>query len=457
MMKGQWRTWALGLGILCAAALLRPAAGGAQDDMDRLKAELEAQKQRQAELEDKINRLEESQKRKEESLREEMVGVKEAEPKPAATDFRVYWRDGLRFATADDMFQMRIGGRFMFDWVWMSESDKIKEDFGRQEDGVRLRRGRFYIGGNIHENIDFMLQIDFAGGEVALRDAYLGLSDLPVAKFRIGQFKEPFSLEELTSSNNITFLERGLPNAFAPSRNVGFMLHNSQFEARMTWAVGLFRDTDDTGFGVRDGTYSVTGRLTGLPWYQDKGARMLHLGMAYSHRDPDDTVQYRARPEASIGSRFVDTGNIATDQVDLMGAEAACVVGPFSLQGEFIMAWVDVAEASTADLSGYYAQVSYFLTGERRPYSTSSGTFGSIKPKNNFFFGRGLGAWELKARYSSLDLTDGAVGGGKLSNVSAGVNWYLNPNARIMWDYVHSDVDKSGNANLAMMRLHVFF
>lgn len=449
MGEGIRKAWGLRVLILMASVLMWSATAAA-DELDDLVQELASQKERTAELENKINQLEARQ--------EEAEQIKADKPTPAATDFRAYWRDGLRFTTADGMFDLRVGGRLMFDWVWMGEDDQIKADFGQQEDGVRFRRGRFYLRGSIYENMDYMLQIDFAGGQVALKDVYLGLSDLPVGKLRMGQFKEPFSLEELTSSNQMTFLERALPNVFAPSRNAGFMLHDTLFAQRMTWAAGLFRDFDDTaGLGVDDAGYNVTARLTGLPWYEDNGASLLHLGAAYSYRNPDETVRYRARPETPINDRFVDTGNIPVDRVNLLGLEAAWVSGPLSLQGEYVMTGIDGQDGSDVDLSGYYAQASYFLTGERRPYSTSSGTFGPPKPKKNFRSGGSLGAWEVKGRYSSLDLNDGAVQGGKMSNISAGVNWYLNPNARIMWDYIHSDVEGSGKANILMMRLHAFF
>ena len=427
------------------------------DELGDLKQQLEDQKTRSAELEDRINQLEARQKLKERSMGEEIAALKDSQVEKAPTDLQAYWRDGLRFKTADDMFQLRIGGRMMFDWLWISEDDDIKTTIGDQEDGVGFRRVRFYMAGSIYENVDYMLQLDFAGGNTALRDAYIGLTDFPVGKLRMGQFKEPFSLEELASSNHMTFVERALPNAFAPGRGVGFMLHDAALESRMTWAAGLFRDTDDTGLAIDDSGYNLTGRITGLPWYKNKGESLVHLGAAYSHRNPDETVRYRARPETPLTDRFVDTEAIPTDRANLLGLEAAWLAGPLSIQGEYIRANVDRSGASDVDFSAYYAQASYFLTGERRSYSTSSGTFGLVRPKKNFRFGSGPGAWELKARYSSIDLNHRDIRGGELDNFSAGVNWYLNPNMRIMWDYIRADLDDVGQADVLLMRLHAFF
>ncbi|RMF25515.1 MAG: porin, partial [Deltaproteobacteria bacterium] len=155
----------------------------------------------------------------------------------------------------------------------------------------------------------------------------------------------------------------------------------------------------------------------------------------------------------------VDTGSIAADAVDLFGAEAAVVLGSASLQGEYMHAAVDASSGSSPDFAGYYVQASYFLTGERRPYKRSHGAFGRVKPRRNFLGkeGRGPGAVELAVRYSSLDLSDAAVAGGELDDVTAGVNWYLNPNTRVMANYVHADLDAAGEADVFQMRFQIDF
>jgi len=154
--------------------------------------------------------------------------------------------------------------------------------------------------------------------------------------------------------------------------------------------------------------------------------------------------RFRARPENHLSPRLLDTGSIASDGYNLYGLEAAYGQGPFSVQAEYMMTDVDVTGASSATLSSYYLMGSYFLTGEHRPYKASQGTFSRVKPTNDFG-ADGNGAVEVTARYSMTDLNDGTtVMGGELNNLTGGINWYLNPHTRVMFNYVHSELDKSG-------------
>jgi phosphate-selective porin OprO/OprP len=170
----------------------------------------------------------------------------------------------------------------------------------------------------------------------------------------------------------------------------------------------------------------------------------------------DDMVQFRARPEANLVNRVADSGAIESDDTAILGLEAAWVNGPLSAQAEYSLASVSASGAGMdADYSGFYAFISFFLTGEHRNYKTSSAAFDRVKPAENF--GVGSGAIEVAARYSMLDLDDGPSTD-ELNDVTLGVNWYLNPNARIMLNVVHAEfedgaVDDSMDA--LMMRFQV--
>jgi phosphate-selective porin OprO/OprP len=396
----------------------------------------------------------------------------------APPDWKFGWSNGFKLERTDGSAELKFGGRIQADGAVIPESNGLSNDLRAlggegQGDGVEFRRARLFFEGTVYERLFFKAQYDFAGGEAAFKDVYVGLNGLgPVGKVQVGQFKEPFFLDEQTSSNYITFMERGLNAVFFPDRNMGVMAMNTAAEKRFLWQLGVFRDTDD--FGDAFSSFNKTGwdtalRLTGLPLWNDDGSRYLHVGAGYVHRFLGDTERYRQRPEAHLADRFVDTGNLNARGADLFDGELAWVHGPFSFQSEYSYALLNRNEGgSNVGFWGAYAQVSYFLTGEHKVYEPDYGRFGRVKPKANLNPAKGdWGAWEIAARYSYLDLDDSNVRGGKLSDVTAGVNWYLFPNARIMLNYIHADVSEreasspafnvGGTANIVQTRFQVDF
>lgn len=363
------------------------------------------------------------------------------------------WRDTFRLDSPDGDVRLRFGGRVQSDWAEISGDDGLEVALGGLDGGAEFRRADLYFEGLLHERIEFKAQYDFAGGAAELKDVYLGLVELPVVGgVRVGHFKEPWSLEEQTSSKYVTFLERALPvEAFSPSRNVGFMAHRD-FE-RLTWAAGAFKEADDFGDAPETDEWAWTARVTGVPWTAGED-RLLHLGAAASLRDPaGGEARFRSRPESHLAPRFVDTGALSSDGVTLTGAEAALVLGPLSLQGEWSRAAVDRPGAAGADLDGFYAFASWFPTGESRPYD--GGSFGRVRPRRPW--GEGAGAWEVAARWSSVDLDERAITGGRLDDLTVGLNWYPYANVRWMLNYVRADRDGAGAADVVQMRFQVDF
>lgn len=374
---------------------------------------------------------------------------------------RSYWKDALTFETADKSFKLKIGGRLHWDTAYFSERN-IGRRIAEFNNNTEMRRARLYISGHLYDNIDFKTQYDFAGGDANFKDVYVGVKKVPVVgNLRFGQFKEPFSLEEQGSSNYITFPERSLVSTFSPGRNTGVMAFDSMADERMTWAVGVFRQTDDSSRGVTGGRdYDVTGRLTALPVYRDDGRELVHVGVAYSHQNCEDHMfRYSARPESHLAPHLVDTGMLPVDHGDLIGVELLWIDGPFSLQSEYVHSWLDGRNRWVGDPSFWGASVhaSYIVTGEHRPYSKKSGTFARLRPKRDFDGKGGGGAWEVAARYSYLTLNDEHVHGGRLDDISLGLNWYWNPNLRMMWNYVFADPSKGGDASILQWRVQLAF
>jgi len=375
------------------------------------------------------------------------------EKKAGGDAMRAYWKDGLRFESADKKYKFKLGGRIHYDGQFFDPDDETKTAVetgtNRIEDGTELRRARLELSGEVADKVDWALALDFGGGSTNFRNAYAGIKDLPFGNVRAGQFKEPYGLEQITSSNNNTFTERSLMNALVPAFNAGVMVFDDFAKERATWAVGAFRTGPDSGGEVSrgDGEYAATARLTGLPLYSEDGRDYVHVGVGYSRRSPtNDSLSFSSKPEANLAPTYV-SATVPTETVDLLGVELAWVNGPFSISGEYTQAMLegDSGTTSDPDFAGYYVQTGYFLTGESRGYRKAQGCFDTLKPKENAFGeGGGLGAWEVAARLSSLDLADDGIDGGELDDLTFGVNWYLNPNTRLMVDYILADLSPAG-------------
>ena len=384
--------------------------------------------------------------------------------------FGLSTKDALHWKSPDGKIKIKVGGRVQWDAGWFT-GQGAQDNYGLSgvEDNTEFRRIRAYVSGKAYDVFDFKFQVQFLSNHVRFADVYATFKKVPfLGNVRVGHFKEPIILDGLTSSKHITFIERGLPITFSPGRAWGIMAFN-HIDERVTWQLGAFKawtNDNDVRWGASSLGHAaaLTGRVTWLPFYEDKGRRLVHLGAAGSLRWPEDPVRFRSRPEAHfVDSRFSDTGSIDTNQVSLLGGEAAFVCGPFHGEAEYIGAAVNGAYGYGDQwLSSTYVQAGYFLTGEHRPYDTKTGVFKGVKPTKNFISGCGLGAWEAAIRYSYLGLDGGnlPVSARDLHGLTVGLNWYLNPNVRISWNYVHSWIDGSDyfeEADLFMMRFQVTF
>ncbi len=364
-------------------------------------------------------------------------------------DIRVFWKDSLRLESIDKKNKLRVGGRIHWDNAFFAD-----DEFGgkRLEDGDVFRRTRLYLSGQIQGRYDFKMQYDFAGGDAAFKDVYFGVKDVPVlGNVRVGQFKEPFSLEEMASSNDITSIERANVNRLAPSRSAGIMLYNDYADSRVTGAVGLFRGEADSYGNYRGDGYAATARLTGLPYRSKDGSQLLHLGLGYSYRD-DDTATYKLSSDHSLAPSWKHKITGIAD-TSLLGFEAALKLGSLLIQSEWIQSDVDAPVGG--DLNGCYVQASYVFTGESRGYDPKVGAFKGVSPDAKFLEDGGLGAWEATLRWSNLDFSD-LVDGQAVDTWTVGLNWYLNKNVRAIFNYSNADLD-GDSASVFATRFQIAF
>jgi phosphate-selective porin OprO and OprP len=362
---------------------------------------------------------------------------------------------------------VNVTGQVQVDTLTFNQSERNKLALGDLQNATGFRRSRLGAFGEIFETTEYRVEFDFAGaGRPRFLDNWIAIKGLGLPYLQnmiVGHFFEPFSIERYTPNRFITFLERSAVDEFAPARNTGLMLFDHTEGERVTWAAGLFRsDSNVYGDSVEDRSdWALTTHMTCLAWYDEEtdGRYLLHLGASYSFRAAGDrVVRFTKRPENQLQAfeelgfpSFVDTGPIPAYSHQLLGAEAAWVHGPFSMQAEFVYAPVRSIAGPNLSFNGWYVYGSYFLTGENRSYSPTSilgrfreGIFQRITPRTNAFKGnvaagapRGPGAWEVAARWSHIDLNSHGVRGGQLHTLTLGLNWYLNPNTRIQWNYTH--------------------
>ncbi len=341
------------------------------------------------------------------------------------------------------------------------------------DDGVQIRRLRFRASGDciLLLPVSYYIELGLDGTQFNLQKCYLVFPEVRlIGDLQIGQFQPPMGLQLITSSRDITFMEPAAPlQAIAPGVEVGGQFGRPFLDERATWAFGLFAPgAGDIEYGNASQDYgSAILRFTGLPiWHVDpadlSADRYLHVGLSanvlYS---ATSTVRYQSRPESHIAPFVIDTGDIDANGAVTLGTEAAWVHGPVSAQGEFMYSRVEPSRGDALTFYGFYAQGSWYLTGESRPYDRKTGAFKRLIPRHNFDFGKtGWGAFEVACRYSYTDLTDGGVNGGRLGLLMASANWYPHSHVRWMFNYGMGRVRggaEDGNLFIFQTRIGVDF
>jgi phosphate-selective porin OprO and OprP len=351
----------------------------------------------------------------------------------------------LVFSSADGQFRWWLDGRVNLDGNFFIED---KNSIG---DGVQIRRSRLAFKTILWRDWYGELDVDFSSEATAMKDAFVRYDNLlnRTAYVRVGNFKEPFGLEEVTSSRNLLFLERSQGmDAFMPGRKLG--IEAAHFAPSYRVAAGMFGpDAAEYETQAADMTWNFTGRAT---WNAMRTANtVLHVGTAGSLAQPQfegHALRFKTRNEYHVNNfKYVDTDVIDNvNHYNLAEGEIAYVNRRLRLQSEGIHAGV-VRTNGSPDVAfkGGYVVASFFLTPDRHPYDYQDAEFGRVKPTGKY------GAWELVSRFSSVDMTDQDVHGGNSTATTIGLNWYANANVRVLFDFVMVNNDKNANAKSSLV------
>lgn len=357
------------------------------------------------------------------------------------------------WADVNDNFSFKPRGVLQVDYAAFGE----RRGGYIYSDGTDIRRARFGFEGTAFKRFKWRLDAEYVKQQVNLLDAYISYAINPRLTVTAGQHKAPYGLEANTSDASNTFMERSLgSNAFGAvgaERRVGLSLAYGSDKLNAT--VGIFGGAEGItrNAATRDEPWSVNGRLTFDP-VLDTG-RVVHLGVS-GYRVGNlagNALTVEDRPNVRVdGGRLISVAlagsavggaQTGVKHANYLGAEAAVVFGPFSLQSEYgTLAVHRYAGARKVDFSGFNIFGSFFLTGESRSFK--GGNVDRLKPFAEFNPGAGKwGAFELAARYDQLDLDDPVLGGPatqggrKAHTYTAALNWYLNSNLRAAFNYIH--------------------
>jgi len=357
---------------------------------------------------------------------------------------------------SDKQWTTKLGGHIQLDYITWAAADRGIAD---TENYFSYRRLRLLAEGTGYGQFDFRLQITLEPGSGStdniyatpdVKDAYFSMNDIPlIGRARIGNFFVPFSLEQVTNDTNNIFNERSIPteNIYSASRELGIGFYNCTDDKRITWSTGVFfdniGDTIKTRIDDNQGL-RLAGRLTWLPYYEEPsgGRHLIHTGIGVLHtNDHDGLVRFSARPHIQRGPVLIDSGILEADSYTTGNLEFASVWGPVAIQAEAFVSTIDLDRGNNVVTNGSYAHISYFLTGENRVFERfgqHGAQFGRNKPFSNFFAvpgGIGMGAWEAKARWSNLNLTN--LQSGEYNDFTFGFNWYWSDRTRWMFDWIH--------------------
>jgi len=353
-------------------------------------------------------------------------------------------------------------GQFTFKPRGVLEADAVAffEHKGGYDfnNGTGFRRARIGLEGTAFKWWNYRVEADFAGNAVNLTDVYLQFTKIPKTVITLGQHKAPFGLESNNSDNYNVFLERGMfTNAFGTAgaeRRIGLSVAYAPKE-NLNVAGGIFGENEsisraaNTNVDTPDESWGFNGRATWEPLFDTGGNKIVHLGLSGYYRTAirggtaqattEDAVQLADRPNMRVdGGNIADSGLITqVRSLRYAGAEAAAVFGPFTVAGEAGRLWLDRRGFPNEHFTGAYAYATWFITGESRPFR--GGNFDRVRPFKEL--GKdGFGALELAARYDWLDLSNTPVAGrqgNQAQSATLGVNWYFNPYAKLMFNWVH--------------------
>jgi phosphate-selective porin OprO/OprP len=305
------------------------------------------------------------------------------------------------------------------------------------KDRFRLRRARINLTGDFAEQFDFKIEGDFensdgiSSGRTAFEatDIFVNWHQFAEANIKVGQWKAPFGLEQITPDQLLFTIERSLPTgAITPERQLGVQIWGKPFtnlwpqeKNLVTYYAGIFNGNGRNTTNNDNNNFMYVGRLELLPWQGkvlDQDSSLKLGGDILNSRDDkgtniSQTLNLLVNTDGSL-SPFTLPG---ADERTAWSLDAWLNIGPFDLIGEYFQEDVDGRTVAGvppgfADFepSGWYVQGSYFLIPKKL---------------------QAVVKWEA--------LNPGQFGNDGIHSITGGLNYYIHGDAiKLMANYVHT-------------------
>src|SRR6266496_5432164 len=217
--------------LLASVQPLAAATASEAERLEKLERAVEQLQKRNAELEAEVS-----------SLKKQTAAVPEGKMKTKVTyEGKTYVEKAVVEEKAPVYVQQRgpelkltLGG---FIQVNFEDGDvsAFEGRFGQTavRDRFRIRRARINLTGDFAEQFDFKLEGDFENSDglnanrtaFEATDIFINWHQFPWAQIKMGQWKAPFGLEQLTPDTSLYIIERSLPTgAITPERQIGVQL-----------------------------------------------------------------------------------------------------------------------------------------------------------------------------------------------------------------------------------------
>ncbi|MBC6497512.1 MAG: hypothetical protein GDA54_04245 [Alphaproteobacteria bacterium GM7ARS4] len=359
---------------------------------------------------------------------------------PSFAESGCSFNEKARIGITCDKWRAELLGRMHIDYLSFSrddDADALEDPISKGRAAAGIRRVRLGIKGGYGTYLGYKFEYDFVSS-TGVKDAYMDIT-FDAFKIRLGHFKMPFSLSEMTSSRFYPFLERPLTddNVAMPGRKMGIGVFTKG--SMWTWGTAIHSDGYREDTNREKSLFGFSTRITYAPWHESTLGNYLHLGLGWRlasvERNPaqQDFDGHTPFTSAVLKDDIYSVKGLNLDRYHVINPELAYGFRSLGVQAEY---WRLTSSAPVAanelDMNAYYVQATFWITGERNAYK--DGAFKRIKPARSFGQG-GIGAFAVSARFQSTSYEVGEANDDRVRAITFGVQWKPDPYVKLSLEY----------------------